>query len=80
MQPRRGRRPLTPALLFPAAARPQIGFIAFVVRPLYLTLVKIAPDLESCLHRIDACTKMWQDMKAAAQAAGGGTGVAGTAR
>lgn len=52
----------------------EIGFIAFVVRPLYVLLAKLAPDLESTLHRIDESTKMWQGMKVAAQSAGAAAG------
>lgn len=43
----------------------ELGFIQFVVKPLYEMLSRLAPDLEVCLHRIDANTKMWGELQKA---------------
>jgi hypothetical protein len=48
-----------------AKARMELGFIQFVVQPLYVTLERIAPAVGArCLRRIDANRQMW-DQEAA---------------
>lgn len=41
----------------------ETGFISFVVRPLFLVLAKLSPDLEVCLQRIEANTRMWGELQ-----------------
>jgi hypothetical protein len=48
-------------------ARMELGFLTFVVTPLYETFAKIAPSLGAkCLARIEANRTMWADIIAEA--------------
>ena len=47
----------------------ELGFLDFVVRPLFAKLVDMEPTLSECLTRIDANRSMWQSVAATAAAA-----------
>lgn len=48
-----------------AKARMELGFLQFVVRPLYGTLERIAPAVGArCLRHIEANRAMWDDLAA----------------
>ena len=47
-------------------ARMELGFLDFVVRPLFAKLVDVEPTLRDCLARIDANRRMWSAIVAAA--------------
>jgi hypothetical protein len=49
----------------------EIGFLTFVVHPLYETLAKVSPRLGAkCLARIEANRAMWADIIARDEAGG----------
>jgi hypothetical protein len=56
-----------------AQAKAECGFLDYVIRPVYATLVSLEPELRECLARVDASRAMW----AARAAAGGGGGGSG---
>lgn len=46
-----------------ATAKMERGFIAFVVRPLYVTLSDIVPALAETLDLIDANSEAWEEQR-----------------
>ena len=54
-----------------AVAAMEVGFISFVIRPLFVELGKMVPDLGFLLARVDASIAMWTQLKAEASAGEG---------
>jgi hypothetical protein len=50
----------------------QLGFVEFVVRPLFVTLARIAPPLGSCLRLIDRNKEAWAALVQSSAAADNG--------
>lgn len=50
----------------PARARGELGFIRYVVQPLYRTLARVAPDTKPCAALIEANAAAWGALAAAA--------------
>lgn len=53
-------------------AKMELGFIDFVVRPLYDTLISISPQLNVCLEYIDSTREMWDQLLSTEVALRGG--------
>ena len=45
------------------SAHAQVGFVTFVVRPLYAGLTKLVPDLNFLLSRVDSSIAHWSRLK-----------------
>ena len=46
----------------PCRNRAQLGFLDYVVKPLYAKLVEAVPTLQPCLARIDVNRVAWADI------------------
>ena len=50
-----------------AKASMEVGFISYIVRPAYVVLVELMPDLAPFLHRVDASIVRWKEAEVASR-------------